>query len=134
MFLGKNIESASTLPENTGVKSLDDLARKYNVEKLKGNIQSAMVFFLERAQLQTELQEATARITNVKEEKEEIILPVEVVEVSAVIQDLYDKWSDEIKTKVGMTVQDLQTEFNNEGVRAGADEIQFMNTKWNNCK
>jgi hypothetical protein len=134
MFLGKNMESASTLPENTGVKSLDDLAKKYNVEKLKGNIQSAMVFFLERAQLQTELQEATARITNVKEEKEEIILPVEVVEVSAVIQDLYDKWSDEIKTKVGMTVQDLQTEFNNEGVRAGADEIQFMNTKWNNCK
>ena len=33
-----------------------------------------------------------------------------------------------------MTPQELQVEFNNEAASVGADEVQYMNTKWNNCK
>ncbi len=261
MFLGKNMEGASMLPTDTGIKSLDDLAKKRNAEKLKGNEKAAMQFFIERAKLEAELKQQgeldaregenisskgtdfAKKLTNIgnnltvdykgltfrnaehayqtwksgefdKEAYEsksfkpkasksanrnvnfgimtdiiaaklrqhpELVAGIDKrgglvyleksthdvigdtyweskgenkfmeslisaykqvktvketssVEVSAVINDMYDKWSDEIKSKVGMTPQELQVEFNNEAASVGADEVQYMNTKWNNCK
>ena len=261
MFLGKNMEGATLLPTDTGVKTLDTLAEKYNAEKIKGNISAAMNFFVERAKLQAELKQQSEldakegenisskgsdfakKLTNIGnnltvtykgtefrnaehayqtyksgefdqqayestsfkpkasksanraanfgimtdiiaaklKQHPELVTGIDKrgglaylkksthdvigdtyweskgenkfiealisaykqvksteetssIKVSAVIQDMYDKWSDEIKSKIGMTTEELQTEFNNTAVRLGADETQYMNTKWNNCK
>ena len=261
VFLGKNMEGASMLPTDTGIKSLDDLARKRNAEKMKGNEKAAMEFFIERAKLEAMLKQQgeldaregenisskgtdfAKKLTNIgnnltvdykgltfrnaehayqtwksgefdkqayestsfkpKASKSanrnvnfgimtdiiaaklrqhpELVTGIDKrgglayleksthnvigdtyweskgenkfmeslisaykqvktvketssVEVSAVINDMYDKWSDEIKSKVGMTPEELQVEFNNEAASVGADEVQYMNTKWNNCK
>ena len=132
MFLGKNMEGASLLPTDTGVQSLDTLAEKYNAAKLKGNMVEAMSFFVERSQLQSQLKELAERTEEGKQDIEST--KESTIKVSAVIEDAYNKWSQEIKDKVGMTAAQLQEEYNNMGVRAGVDEVQYMNTKWNSCK
>lgn len=261
MFIGKNMEGVTMLPTDTGIKALDDLARKRNAEKMKGNNRAAMEFLIERARLEQQLKqqaeldaregenisskgsEFAKKLTNpgnnltveykgltfrnaehayqtwksgefdevaykskafkpkasksanrdanfgimtdilaakLKQHPEliegidkrgglvyltnsthdvvgdtyweskgqnkfmESLISaykqvksnqeVSSVKVSAKIQDMYDKWSDEIKKKVGMSAEELQMEYEQNAKRVGADETQYMNTKWNNCK
>ena len=57
------------------------------------------------------------------------------IQVSSTIQSLYDQWSDIVKRDVGMTVEQLQEEYNR-SKRYAKDltEESYMDTKWNNCQ
>lgn len=119
VFLGKNI--TDLLPVNTGIKSLDDIASEYNAARLKGDPALAIQKISEYGQLKSALQ-------RVQEEEGEV--PAPIVETGSKMQQLYDRLPESKKKKLGMTVEELQQDFNDyKALAENFTEEKYMEEK-----